>query len=115
MRLPFLRVDDFGGKSFRMPRMYPQMLSCPIPHLSRCRPQNRFDAMDGVVRSVVGYSGGKGKDPTYRNILDYTEALLIEYDPKIVSYEDLVLSWTQMHFPNYHGKTQYRSAVWYMT
>lgn len=77
------------------------------------KPQLRFDRMNGVDRCVVGYSGGKQKDPTYRNIQDHTEALLVEYDPSKLSYEDLVLSWTQMHHPNHRGKTQYRSVVWY--
>jgi len=53
------------------------------------------------------------KDPTYQRILDHTEALLVEYDPTVISYEDLVISWTQMHNPLCKGKTQYRSAVWY--
>lgn len=70
--------------------------------------------MTGVSRCVVGYSGGVTKDPTYRNIMDHTEALLVEFDPTKISYEDLVLSWTQMHNPVYKGKTQYRSAVWYL-
>jgi len=70
--------------------------------------------MKGVARCVVGYSGGKQLSPTYRNILDFTEALLIEYDPSEVAYEDLVVSWTQMHHPSYRSKTQYRSAIWYM-
>ncbi|KAG7346600.1 methionine-S-sulfoxide reductase [Nitzschia inconspicua] len=72
--------------------------------------------MKGVARCVVGYSGGKKPNPTYKKILDHTEALLVEYDPSRVSYEDLVVSWTQMHFPNNSkGKCQYRSAVWYLT
>lgn len=71
--------------------------------------------MKGVARCVVGYAGGKKPNPTYKKILDHTEALLVEYNPDQVSYEDLVLSWTQMHSPNHAaGKTQYRSAVWYL-
>lgn len=86
------------------------------PHLSSffSRPQLRFETLDGVARCVVGYSGGKTKDPTYRSIQDHTEALLVEFDPAVVSYEDLVISWTQMHNPNYQSKCQYRSAVWYL-
>ena len=64
----------------------------------------------------MGYSGGHQMNPTYRNIQDHTEALLIEFDPSMVSYEDLVIEWTRMHSP-YNGKTskcQYRSAVWYL-
>lgn len=70
--------------------------------------------MKGVARCVVGYSGGEENYPTYRSIKDHTEALLVEFDPSIVDYSDLVVSWTQMHQPNYKGKTQYRSAVWYL-
>jgi len=62
---------------------------------------------------VVGYSGGVTASPTYRSIQDHTEALLVEFDPKVLSYEDLVLSWTQMHAPFSKGKCQYRSVVWY--
>jgi methionine-S-sulfoxide reductase len=63
---------------------------------------------------VVGYSGGKQVNPTYRNIKDHTEALLIEFDPLVVSYQDLALEWSRMHLPTYEGKCQYRSAVWYL-
>jgi peptide-methionine (S)-S-oxide reductase len=70
--------------------------------------------MKGVARCVVGYSGGETKDPTYKSIQDHTEALLVEFDPTILSYEDLVISWTQMHHPSYNAKCQYRSAVWYV-
>jgi peptide-methionine (S)-S-oxide reductase len=71
--------------------------------------------MNGVASCIVGYTGGMTKDPTYRSIQDHTEALLVEYNPKVVSYQDLVVSWTQMHHPNYpKSKCQYRSAVWYL-
>lgn len=63
---------------------------------------------------MVGYSGGKEPDPTYRNTKDHTEALLIEFDPKLVSYEDLVLEWSRSHSPRGKTKCQYRSAVWYL-
>lgn len=71
--------------------------------------------MNGVVRVVVGYSGGKELNPTYRSIKDHTEALLIEFDPDVVSYEDLLISWSKMHSStNTHSKCQYRAAVWYL-
>lgn len=64
---------------------------------------------------MVGYSGGKTANPTYRSIQDHTEALLVEFDPSVLSYEDLVLSWTQLHQPTYQrGSIQYRSAVWFV-
>ncbi|CAB9525758.1 Peptide methionine sulfoxide reductase MsrA [Seminavis robusta] len=71
--------------------------------------------MDGVVRVVVGYSGGKKLNPTYRSIMDHTEALLIEFDPDVVTYEDLLISWSRMHSStNTYSKCQYRAAVWYL-
>jgi peptide-methionine (S)-S-oxide reductase len=70
--------------------------------------------MKGVARCVVGYSGGSTKNPTYRSIQDHTEAILIEFNPDEVSYEDLVISWTQIHHPSSASKCQYRSAVWYL-
>jgi peptide-methionine (S)-S-oxide reductase len=71
-------------------------------------------SINGVARCVVGYSGGKQPNPTYRNIKDYTEALLVEFDPLVVSYEDLLITWSRMHSPTSKGKCQYRSAVWYL-
>lgn len=71
-------------------------------------------SLDGVVRVVVGYTGGKQLEPTYRNIKDHTEALLVEFDPSIVSSEDLLITWSRMHSSSRQTKCQYRSAVWYL-
>lgn len=46
--------------------------------------------MLGVVDVVVGYTGGKERNPTYQNIMDATEAFLVEYDPQVVSYEKIL-------------------------
>lgn len=70
--------------------------------------------MNGVQRVVVGYTGGKEKNPTYRNIKDATESVLIEYDPSIVSYEALLKYWADSHAPFYPSKAQYKSAVFYL-
>ena len=53
-------------------------------------------------------------NPTYRSIKDHTEAVLIEFNPQLVTYEDLLIEWSRMHTPCYKGKTQYRSAIWYL-
>lgn len=39
---------------------------------------------------VVGYTGGKQKNPTYQNIMDATEAFLVEFDPNVISYEQIL-------------------------
>ena len=67
--------------------------------------------MAGVVGCVVGYSGGLGVDPTYHNIQDYTEALLVEYNPDKLSFEDIMEAWSRMDYPWVPQKTQYRSAI----
>ncbi len=62
---------------------------------------------------MVGYTGGKELNPTYQNIKDSTEAVLIEYDPSIISYEQLLLEWSKQHFPySPPMKAQYKSAIW---
>jgi peptide-methionine (S)-S-oxide reductase len=63
---------------------------------------------------VVGYSGGQQLNPTYRQIKDHTEALLIEYDPLVLTYEDLLVEYARQNYAfSPSGKTQYRSALWY--
>eukprot|EP00566_Odontella_aurita_P027162 CAMPEP_0113536948 /NCGR_PEP_ID=MMETSP0015_2-20120614/6554_1 /TAXON_ID=2838 /ORGANISM="Odontella" /LENGTH=165 /DNA_ID=CAMNT_0000436389 /DNA_START=162 /DNA_END=659 /DNA_ORIENTATION=- /assembly_acc=CAM_ASM_000160 len=76
-------------------------------------PQPHFQGLDGVARAVVGYSGGRKPNPTYRSIEDHTEAVLVEYDPRTISYEDILAEWAGLDYPYSSGKTQYRSAVWY--
>lgn len=69
--------------------------------------------MEGVERVVVGYTGGEQLNPTYQNIKDSTEAVLIEFDPSKVSYEQLLIEWSKQHYPfNKPYKTQYKSAIW---
>jgi methionine-S-sulfoxide reductase len=51
--------------------------------------------MPGVVRTRVGYAGGTTENPTYYNLGDHTETIQIEYDPAVVSYEELLdVFWT---------------------
>ena len=70
--------------------------------------------MDGVIRTRVGYSGGKKKDPTYRSIGDHAETIQIDYDPGRIAYEDLLLVFWQSHDPTYKSwSRQYMSAVFY--
>jgi len=63
---------------------------------------------------VTGYSGGKELDPTYRTMKDHTESVLIEFNPDIVSYEEILIEWSRMDNPYTRGKVQYRSAVFCM-
>jgi len=67
--------------------------------------------MDGVAQVIVGYTGGEMPDPTYQNIKDATEAVLIEYDPALISYETILKEWSKQHHPFMKQKAQYRSAI----
>jgi peptide-methionine (S)-S-oxide reductase len=65
------------------------------------------------VDVVVGYTGGNQKNPTYKNIMDATEAFLVEFDPSVISYEKILDEWAAQHAPFYPSKCQYKSAIWY--
>jgi peptide-methionine (S)-S-oxide reductase len=56
--------------------------------------QPAFDALPGVVRTTVGYTGGHVADPTYEQVsaggTGHVEAIEIEYDPATISYAKLL-------------------------
>ena len=53
-----------------------------------------FDPIKGVLKTVVGYTGGKELSPTYEAVssgkTSHVEAIEVHFDPKIVSYESLL-------------------------
>jgi peptide-methionine (S)-S-oxide reductase len=55
--------------------------------------------MPGVVRTRVGYAGGTTENPTYYNLGDHTESIQIEYDPAVISYEELLDVFWASHDP----------------
>lgn len=62
----------------------------------------------------MGYTGGDNPEPTYETVCDgdgHTEALRIEYDDSLTSYEDLLEFYWKNHKGNVLHK-QYRSAIW---
>ncbi len=82
-----------------------------------------FLDLKGVTRVESGYSGGKVKNPGYKEVCSgltgHAEVIQVTYDPKIISYEDLLEVFWNTHDPttlNRQGAdegTQYRSAVFY--
>jgi peptide-methionine (S)-S-oxide reductase len=73
----------------------------------------------GIVSTRVGYSGGDVPNATYRNHGTHAEAIEIIFDPKMISYRELLEFFFQIHDPttlNRQGNDRglsYRSAIFY--
>jgi len=78
-------------------------------------PEAQFGCVSGVIRTRVGYAGGSlsGETPTYTQMGDYTEAVEIEYDPQVTSFEQLLDVFWKHHDPTAPNITQYMSAIFY--
>lgn len=82
-----------------------------------------FKELNGVVSIMPGYSGGHTENPTYKEVCGgdtgHAECTQIVYDPSIISYDELLEVFFQVHDPtslNRQGGdvgTQYRSVIFY--
>jgi peptide-methionine (S)-S-oxide reductase len=82
-----------------------------------------FQDLKGVLSVTSGYTGGKIKNPSYREVCSgitgHAEACQIIYDPKVITYDELLEAFWASHDPttlNRQGAdqgTQYRSAIFY--
>ena len=56
--------------------------------------EESFDKVNGVIKSVSGYSGGHTENPSYEDVIykdtGHVEAIEITYNPKVLSYEKLL-------------------------
>jgi methionine-S-sulfoxide reductase len=70
--------------------------------------------MEGVVRTRVGYAGGTEPNPTYHNIGSHSETIQIDYDPDIVSYQELLdVFWAANAGYQSGYSRQYNSIIFY--
>jgi peptide-methionine (S)-S-oxide reductase len=84
-----------------------------------------FQRIEGVHKVTSGYMGGSVANPTYKQICTgltgHAEVCQLEYDPQVVSFEELLKVFFGTHDPttlNRQGNdvgTQYRSAIFYHT
>ena len=80
-----------------------------------------FERVPGVLVTEVGYAGGHTENPTYRDVCSartgHAEVLKVEFDPALVSYDQLLEVFWAMHDPtqvNRQGPDvgdQYRSLI----
>ena len=82
-----------------------------------------FERLEGVKSVTSGYAGGTKEDPTYEEVCSgrtgHAEVVQIEYDPTVISFEELLDVFWKAHNPttlNRQGAdigTQYRSIILY--
>lgn len=84
--------------------------------------ERRFWETPGVFTTAAGYAGGITQNPTYEEVCSgmtgHTEAVLVVFDPQIISFEQLLAVFWEAHDPTqgmHQGNdtgTQYRSAIY---
>lgn len=82
-----------------------------------------YQLLDGVELVESGYSNGKVKDPSYKEVCSGTtghaEVCRITFDPSVVTYEEILQVFFASHDPTTLNKqgndvgTQYRSAIFF--
>ncbi len=85
--------------------------------------ESKFSNVKGVIETEVGYTGGTTNNPTYKDVCTnktgHAEVVKVTFDPSVVSYEELLEKFWDIHNPTTLNRqgwdigTQYRSAVFY--
>ena len=84
--------------------------------------EKKFWQLPGVYSTAVGFAAGYTPNPTYEEVCTgltgHNEVVLVMYDPEVISYEDLLVTFWEAHNPtqgmrqgNDEG-TQYRSGIY---
>ena len=87
-------------------------------------PEIKFSKLKGVIKTEVGYCGGNTEKTTYEEVCtgntNHAEVVKIDFDSKIISYEEILNYFFEIHDPttlNSKGPdfgTQYRSEIFYL-
>ncbi len=87
-------------------------------------PEIKFSKVNGIVKTEVGYCGGNSPQTTYKEVCtgntNHAEVVKLEFDPKIISYDEIIEYFFQIHDPttlNSQGPDigkQYRSEIFYL-
>jgi len=88
------------------------------------KPEEKFSKLNGITNTEVGYCGGNVDKTTYEEVCsgktNHAEAIKIEFDEKIISYEEILEKFFEMHDPTTLNKqgpdigTQYRSEIFFV-
>ena len=86
-------------------------------------PEIKFSKLNGVLKTEVGYCGGKSPKTSYKEVCtgetNHAEVVKIEYDESKISYEQILNYFFEIHDPTtlnqqgYDIGTQYRSEIFY--
>ena len=87
-------------------------------------PEKKYGQLEGIYRTEVRYCGGNSPNTNYREVCtgttNHAEAVKLEFDPKVISYEEIIKKFFEFHDPttlNSQGPdfgTQYRSEIFYL-
>jgi peptide-methionine (S)-S-oxide reductase len=131
------KAEALAGRSARMPVpdahfVNQHRLAPPFPDgLQRAMfgmgcfwgAERKFWQLDGVYSTAVGYAAGHTENPTYQEVCSgmtgHSEVVLVVFDPKVVSFDDLLKVFWENHNPTQGMRqgndvgTQYRSGIYY--
>ncbi len=119
--IPTAETHFVNGRALKGP--YPQGLETAVFAMGCFWGVERiFWKMPGVYVTAVGYVDGLTPNPTYQEVCSghtgHTEAVLVVFDPKVVSYADLLKAFWENHDPTQGMRqgndvgTQYRSGIY---
>jgi peptide-methionine (S)-S-oxide reductase len=132
------KADALPGRAERMPVpdahfVNKNRLNAPFPDgLQRAifgmgcfwGAERMFWQLRGVYSTAVGYAGGPTPNPSYREVCTgmtgHNEVVLVVFDPKVISYDDLLKVFWENHDPTQGMRqgndvgTQYRSGIYYV-